>query len=62
MLPDELFGREQDKWEPLIAIADAISVEAGNTALSNRSNGQRHVDHRWTDDIRHRIHSSSRGL
>jgi hypothetical protein len=32
MLPDELFGREQDKWEPLIAIADAISVEAGNTA------------------------------
>jgi hypothetical protein len=31
-LPDILSGREQDKWEPLVAIADAISPEAGEAA------------------------------
>jgi hypothetical protein len=33
-LPDALSGREQDKWEPLIAIADAIGEQAGTAARS----------------------------
>lgn len=31
-LPDNLSGREQDKWSPLIAIADLISPEMGAAA------------------------------
>jgi hypothetical protein len=31
-MPEVLSGRDQDKWEPLIAIADAIGVEAGKDA------------------------------
>jgi putative DNA primase/helicase len=31
-LPDEMFGREQDKWEPLIAIADSIGDDCGTRA------------------------------
>ena len=31
-LPDSMSGRDMDKWEPLIAIADAIGGEAGEAA------------------------------
>jgi hypothetical protein len=31
-MPNALSGREQDKWEPLVAIADSIGVEASNAA------------------------------
>ncbi|MGD0290114.1 MAG: bifunctional DNA primase/polymerase [Candidatus Binataceae bacterium] len=31
-LPDQMSGREQDKWEPLVAIADAIGPDWGERA------------------------------